>query len=617
MTGRRRQLAGWALAAVLACATAAWPQVKVGDNLDLNLSGNAQFGFLGTYDGISSTGLNYGFNGNLTGSYYDPRFLQFRFLPYYNESRFNSNYNSITGTSGFSSGVDLFNGSIHPVNISYNLAHNAEGQFNFPGTIGSYENSGNTQDFSIGAGLFLPGKPTIQGSFGTSNSNYTILGSPGSAEGSSRNFVLSSTYDVAGFHLGGSYVNTHVTSSTPQITAPESLLVQDSNQSTLSFSASRPLTSWSNMSFAYGHSNVNSDYSGYTLDGSFDTVGVLVTARPTRKLTLNANLDYSSNYSAQVLSSLGSGPGLLPITQEFGGSYRAIGGRAAYNFTDTLVADAHVERRTQSYQAAPDASVDLFGGGLRYSRTLGGGQFGAYVGITHFSNNYTPVSLPITPPASMNGYNTALSYTHPMASWQLSGAFNYARSAYTQILGYTQSGYGFNVSASRRLGGWNMSLGGGYNKSGIDGLSTTDSTSNTFNAAFSRNKVSFSGSYSRGTGDAFQLGSGLVPVPGIPPLPTLMVLYNGASYGAGASYTPTRRLQVGGSYSHASYNTANLSGFTQNTFTQVNVQSQYYWRQLSFNGGFGYISQALGIPGSPPGATTTIYFGVSRHFDVF
>ena len=67
-------------------------QVQVGENTQMNLSGNLALGYTG--DLSNYVGSDHGFNGSgnadLNGYYYAPSFLMFDVQPFYNQSRANS-----------------------------------------------------------------------------------------------------------------------------------------------------------------------------------------------------------------------------------------------------------------------------------------------------------------------------------------------------------------------------------------------------------------------------------------------------------------------------------------------------------------------------------------------
>lgn len=93
-------------------ATAQQQQLSVGENTKLNAGALFSFGYAGDYgDEIpSSHGLNFGVDGKLSGSYYNPNFLSFDAHPYYNQSRADSSYQSLTGASGVDASANFFSG---------------------------------------------------------------------------------------------------------------------------------------------------------------------------------------------------------------------------------------------------------------------------------------------------------------------------------------------------------------------------------------------------------------------------------------------------------------------------------------------------------------------------
>src|SRR3954469_16476430 len=104
---------------LLVFATAAFGQVSVGENLDMNLDGSVSFGYAGSNGNLiqSSHGVAAGGEAELKGSYFDPRFFNFIVSPFYNQSRANSNVQSIFDTSGINATGQFFGGSRYPGSI--------------------------------------------------------------------------------------------------------------------------------------------------------------------------------------------------------------------------------------------------------------------------------------------------------------------------------------------------------------------------------------------------------------------------------------------------------------------------------------------------------------------
>jgi hypothetical protein len=65
------------------------------------------------------------------------------------------------------------------------------------------------------------------------------------------------------------------------------------------------------------------------------------------------------------------------------------------------------------------------------------------------------------------------------------------------------------------------------------------------------------------------------------------------------------------------YHTDNVTTITDSLTDRFEVKSEYRWRQMSFNGGFAHIAQGIGVTFNNPDTLNVVYFGVSRHFDIF
>jgi len=259
-----------------------------------------------------------------------------------------------------------------------------------------------------------------------------------------------------------------------------------------------------------------------------------------------------------------------------------------------------------------DLPTNTANGGLGYQHPLLGGQFSAHYGIAWYSAD--------TQDQSALGHSTSVNYSRDFLGWRNGGEFQFARRVQTAIFDYTQSGYGFGFNTSRRLGHrFNLALGAHVVKSTIDGLTSADSLMRSFNASVSTNKLSFSGNYSRSSGNALQFGNGLIPTPtpGQILLPDLLVRYSGSSYSFGSAYHPTRHFQISGTYAHARYRTDRADSVSDSLLYRFDVKSEYTFRQLRFLAGYAHITQGVGATFSNPATVNSVYVGVYRHFDVF
>jgi len=78
------------------------PELRIGEDTRLTAGAVISFGYSGDYgnDISSDHGLTGGIDGKISGYYYNPNFLSFTAQPYYNQSRDDSSYQSLTGASG-------------------------------------------------------------------------------------------------------------------------------------------------------------------------------------------------------------------------------------------------------------------------------------------------------------------------------------------------------------------------------------------------------------------------------------------------------------------------------------------------------------------------------------
>jgi hypothetical protein len=600
--------------AVLVLATVASAQLAIGESTHINLSGNASFGFNGIYSEKDSNQVVFGGDANLSGYYYDPKFLSFHVSPYYNQSRLNSDYNSIFTAKGVGATANLFSGSRTPIEVSYERNYNAEGTFTVPGALG-YTTNGRAQGFSVGGGAYFEGFPTLHGSFSLMDNSYDILGSTESGSSGGRAFALGSTYSRWGVNFNTSYANTHLKQHTPLLFDSLQTADQTTDQSTFQVGASRQLTKTALFSSSYSRTHFVTDYAGQNTDATYDTVNANLGWRPTEKLIVGASANYTSNFGAYLLNTIvpaGAGPSVSPapsLAPLFRDSkYFTYGTRATYLLSRDFTLDAAVDHSTQDFADSHQSTTNVSGGG-GYRHALWGGQFGAHYGLSFYT-------APLVDQSAI-GQSANVSFSRDVRGWRSTASVQYNTNVTTAILGYTQTGYGLNLSASHRMGEWFLTLSGRVGKNSINGASLADSLANSYSGSLSRKKFSVNGSYSRNSGESLPTVNGLIPSPVPGPIPGLLVFYSGSSYAAGASYQPTRRLKFTGSYVHSSYATENLQTTSDNMVTRLDSRVEYNFRQMHIMGTYTHLRQGVGSSFNDPTTVNAIYFGISRHFDIF
>ena len=596
---------------LLALATFCRPaqaQISVGENTEMNLSGDVVFGYNGVIADQSENQTLFGFNADLTGYYYDPKFFNFRVSPYYNESRMNSSYNNVFSGSGITATGNLFSGSHTPVSFSYSRDWNAEGNFSVAGGPG-YTTNGNSSGFNIGGGLFFPKWPTLQVTYSKSNNGYTVIGSSIDGTSDLTAFSVASTYSKWGFDLAGSWSLSKIHQDVPTVVFPGLSIPQNTDNNTFQFSAGRQLWHSAHWNSTYSRTHYTSDYLASNSEQTFDTINNNINWQPTKKLMINGNANYSSNAGAFLLGLIPGGPGVPgQILPEFRASdYFIYGAHATYLLNDHWSFDGEVNHTSENYLGLNLSSTNA-NGGVSFNHQIWGGQFVTHGGFTYFispTNNQTQM-----------GYSTGFGYSHQVGNWRTATGFNYSTNQLTALLGFTQNNWNANFSASHYFfRDWLFVGSAMVGKNNVNGLTAANGMNESFSAALSHGKVSVSGSYSKSSGDSIPTPGGLVPVP--IPIPGLLVTYAGSSYSFGAGYHPLHRLTITGTYSHSAYNTSQLLQFSNNTFTRLDSRMEYSFRQMTITGAYTYLNQGLGLTASQPTAVNAVYFSISRHFDWF
>ena len=147
-----------AQAGLLLLASPVSSQVKIGE-LSTNLNGTLATGYAANYGNFASSNHSWTAGGAATfsGSFYNPNFLSFNVGLYLNQSRANSNFQSISDASGIDVTSTIFGGSHFPGSVSYSKAYNSEGNYAVPG-LSNYVTHGNSDNFSVN----LERKPSWQ-----------------------------------------------------------------------------------------------------------------------------------------------------------------------------------------------------------------------------------------------------------------------------------------------------------------------------------------------------------------------------------------------------------------------------------------------------------------------
>jgi len=592
-------------------------QVQVGDDLRMNLSGILTAGYNGNYgDQVPSNhSLEYGGDATLSGSYYNPNFLNFTIAPYYNQSKANSSFQSLTDSSGVNANANFFTGTRFPGYVSYNYTRNNTGTFGLPGSP-DFTTVGTGQGFGIGWSALLPEWPTFSVSYSQGGGSGNVFGTNEESKSSTRTLNLRSSYKKAGWLLNAQFTHQNISSDFPFFLGGEQgRNSSDFSGNNIGVNGAHNLPWNGSLSLSFNHSTYSGEFgSALEQTNSFtnyttNTETANANFHPTQKLSLFIGQNYTDNldgYFYQNIVSSGGGVPLLPMHSQ---SYSStVDGGASYNFTKNLYGSAQI---TYFHQAYFGNSYD----GSYLTGTVGYNKrilktFTVSGSVIESSNKFASNSLGFI--GNLNGY-------HRFGLWELSGGFSYAQNVQTLLVTYTTSYYNYNANLHRRLGRgmqWTGAISGSH--SGFTQQVGTVNQSEGFSTSLALRRITLSGNYVKSSGQSLLTSTGIQPIPLTPGLsPEGLIVYNGKSYGAGLSLMPLPRLTISGNYSNAMSDTLSNRIFSNNRTNIFYGQFQYRLRKISVLGGYTKFAQSISAAGTPPGSQYSFFVGVTRWFNFF
>lgn len=612
-TATNSRPAAWiALAGFLLLAIPSSAQIKVGQ-LSTDLSGLLAPGYTADYGNQTASDHTWTVGGaaNFTGSYYTPNFLSFNVGLYLNQSRANSDYQSISDASGINASANIFGGSRFPGSINYSKAWNSEGNYAVPG-MANYVTHGNSDTFGFNWSENLPDAPSFSAGFQMGSSQYSVYGTNDQGQNAFHSLNLHSGYKYAGFVMGAYYSLGGGHAVIPEIVSGEADSESHSSSSALGFNVSHLLPFKGSISAGINRSSWSSEYLGAGSTGTIDMINALAAVHPAGKLTVSVSANYSDNLAGQLEQSVVAAGGVVAGSDsgQSSGSLDLLA-VASYAPLADLQGSIFAERRTQSY-LGENYGVQSYGASATYAHALLDGTFNAAVTVTENSAEKTGEDT--------LGISTTANYSKQLLGWQVNGSFGYAQNVQTLLVTYMNSFYNYSGNVRRRWGKFNVSAGAGASRTGLTEEAGTANTSQNYNASIGYGPlITATGSYSKASGQALETGSGLVPIPvGTTTGSTdLVSLFGGNSYSIGLSSTPFKKFVLGAAYAKSSSNTFTNSLASASQTNQFNTLVQYQYRKLNFNSGFARLAQGFSVSGTTPQVVSSFYIGVSRWFNFF
>ena len=603
----------WSLAAALLLLT--WPsaaQVQFGE-LSSHLSGTVSPGYTASYGNMTSSthGWTLGGAATLSGALHSPNFFSYDASLYANQSRANSNFQSISNATGVDVTANIFGGSHFPGAVSYTKAYNSEGNYAVPG-LANYVTHGNSDSFGISWSESVPDVPSFSAGFQLGNSHYSVYGTKDQGTNAFHSVNLHSGYTYAGFNMGAYYSKGGGHSLIPQVVAGQLTPETHNDGSAYGFNVNHRLPLRGSFATSINRSNWNTDYLGSSSSGTVDTINSLAAVHPTNKFSLSVSADYSDNLSGQLYQSIIAAGG-VPIGVNLSESSNSLDlmGTASYSPGGNIQTQAFAERRSQTFRGKT-YGVQSYGGSAMYARRIFAGSFNGAVTVSaNTADNSGTDTL---------GFSTNENYSNEFFGWHVNGSFGYAQNVQTLLVTYMNSYFNYSGSARRRWGKFSVSAGAGAARTGLTQQAGTENSSESYNASTGYGSwVTATGSYSRSNGQALATGAGLVPVPVPSPIvpSNLVSLFGGDSYSFGLSSSPAKRLTLAAAYSKSISNTTNAAFSSANKNNEFNVLTQYQFRKMNFISGYSRLEQGFSGTNSQPQTISSFYIGVSRWFNFF
>jgi hypothetical protein len=586
-------------------------QVKVG-NFTTKLSGVISPGYSADYGNQTGSDHSWAFGGagTLSGDYYTPNFLSYDASFYINQSRANSNFQSISNASGIDLSSEIFGGSHFPGSVTWSKAYDREGDYDIPG-LANYVTHGNSNTVGINWSENLPDAPSFSAGWQTGSSNYTVYGIDEEGTNNFDSLNLHTSYNLSGFGMGAFYNLGTSNSVIPEVFAEEQSAETDSSSGAYGFNLSHRLPLSGSASAGINHSDYSTTFLGSTSSGTVDLTNAIATIHPTQKLAVTTSLNYSDNLTGQLIEAIVAAGGAVPSTSNERSDSLDLMTEAGYAATEHLETEASWERRSQTF-LGENYTVDSYSAGASYMRELFGGTFNGSSSLTeNLGNQDSENNL---------GFSANASYSRIIAGWHTNGTFGYAQNVETLVVTYMNSYYNYNFNTRRNWGKFNIDLGAGGGRTALTGQAGTESDSQSYDGAVGYGKwLNASGGYTKADGQALLTGAGLTTSPIPPPvLPSsLFSLYGGKSYSLGLSSTPVKNLILTAAYAKSDSNVFSQGLSSSNSNNEFTALIQYQTRKLSWNSGYARLVQGFSGSGVPAQMIGSYYFGVSRWFNIF
>jgi len=613
------------LMAMAVCVPAARAQVHVGSDTVVQLSADASVGYVQSSAQGGLNSLNFGLSADLNGYYYHPNFLQFQFSPYYNQGREYSAADFIAGNQGFSAGLNLFSGGNLPLVINYSRMKNSSGLYGLVGSQASVVGEGSSDNLSINWSLRFPRFPALQLGYIRSGGDYRIFGSNGSfGQTDSNGYFAGIQHRLLGFSLAASYNSQDLDQLLPRV-----FLTGQQNpraatrQRNIQFSANRQLSESSFLDVNVRRSQWTTTLTSQPQQREYDTVSAGLSARPLERLTTSFRFHYVSNLNALLIGSVLPGSTANPadasalvLRPQSETTYLTYTSSANYQFTRELSFRSGLRRGIGRFAGKDSDKDTAWNNALAYRHNLLGGLLttGYTMGLYRFENGSSQ--------SSSRAHAGMMTFSKMVFGCQHSGVFQYSTSDIESLLPGQLRMLSTELASSGSLKGWRLTAAFRYEKGDTIFNTQTKTTRRGFRLSLTRGGLNLAGSLQFGSGLSILSVTGSQPAAVSQVIATgsefdrLLIPNDSSSFSLTATYQLGKRTSFQGGWSRLNSRTFQAGSGGSSQLSQFDFHVRHWFRRLDCRAGYRRYHQAFSL-GNGLYNANTVYFQVSRHFDVF
>jgi hypothetical protein len=464
--------------------------------------------------------------------------------------------------------------------------------------------------------------PSFQAGYFRSGGDYRIFGASGSrGESLANGYLLASQYNVLGFSMGASYTSQRLGQQVPRVFLTDQKSRTRTEQKNLEFSLSRKVGKSTFFDAVASRSHYDTDATSLPQSRRYDTFRSGFTSRPMSRLATSFRFNYVSDLNALLIRSVlpgssgGTGP-LLLAPLESRTKYLTFTGSGSYDISRALNVRTAYRRgigkftgRNNNEDAAWNSAVDyrrkILGGRLTTSYALGLYQFENGGGET-----------------SSKGHSGTIIFSKAVRGWEHFGTFQYSTSNIESLLPGHLDMLSAEFGTSGMIRSWRMISTFRYEKADSIFNTQSENRRRMLRLALSKRALQLGASMQSGRGLSIVSISGMQPASSTAAVVAgseferLLIPNESFSMAFSASYQIGRRTTMNGSWSKMNYSTVQAGMERENQLDQLNFHVRHWFRKLDCRAGYRRYHQKLSGVGGLYNANT-VYFQVSRHFNVF